>query len=210
MLPDLNLQVHYTNGNFTTGLMGNFKSLQPREYTTVNKVNYKTGEKVSSMAIATFGQYKKGKFTIKGNAMLGQNQAEMMMQGGYVRNSLNTITGYETYSTSKAFTSWLNLTYGEKVRFGIYGGYQQNLGFKDDLNNLRAGVYKFYGRSDDVSSIWRLSPSVSYFAGRMALQLEGEITSVKYGTVDLSDMGKVINGSWLTNYRMELSVSFFF
>ncbi len=208
MQPDLNFQVHYSMGGFTTGIMTEYKSLQPREYTSVdNVVNYSTNEKINTYALGAFGQYKKGLFTIKGNAIYGQNLSEMTMQGGYARLTLNTETGYETYTPSSALTSWINILYGEKVRAGFFGGFQKNLGFKDNLNSI---VYKFYGRSDNISSMYRLAPSISYFTGRMVFQAEGEITTANYGKVDLTDNGRVKETKAVTNYRMYLSVSYFF
>jgi hypothetical protein len=215
VLPDLNLQLHYTKGNFTTGLMGHYKKLKPREYTNgfinnegvLTKTTYQTNETVGSFALATFGQYKAGKFVAKGNVMYGQNLAEMMMQGGYARLTLDAATGHETYTASSAVTSWLNLTYGEKIRWGLFGGYQKNLGYMDVLD---PNVAKFYGRSPEVASMWRLSPSVSYSAGRMLFQFEGEITTANYGVINYADKGKVDNAEAVTNFRLGLSASFLF
>lgn len=207
MLPDMNLQIHYTKNGFTTGLMGHFKSLLPREYTTANNVSYKSHEKVNTYAVAAFGQFKTGLLILKGNAMYGQNLAEMMMQGGYARISWDQNTGFEKYSASSAVTSWFNIVYGEKVRAGIYGGFQKNLGFRDELN---PDEFKMYGRSENIASMWRVSPSLSYTSGRIALQFEGEITTAYYGTVDFNDKGKVKNTDAVTNSRLALSVSYFF
>lgn len=207
MIPDLNFQVHYTSGNFTTGVMSQFKSLQPWEYTTANNVNYQTTEKINSYALAAFGQYKSGLFIVKGNAMYGQNLAEMAMQGGYARISLDPLTGHETYSTTSAITSWVNISYGEKVKIGVFGGYQKNLGFTE---NPDQAAYKFYGRGDNVASILRVTPSLSVYSGRMAFQVEGEITSASYGQIDFNDKGKVKDPEAVTNYRLYMAVSYFF
>lgn len=207
MLPDLNFQIHYAKGNFLGGIMAEYKSLLPRESTKANDLTYKTDEKVNSYALAAFGQYKIGYLTVKGNAMYGQNLAEMMMQGGYASVSADPETGYETYSTSSAFTSWFNIVYGDKLRFGLFGGYQKNLGFNDDLN---ATAYKFYGRNDNIGSIYRVAPSVSYFTGRMVFQIEGEMTTANYGTPDFDDKGSVSDTKAFTNNRLTCSVSYYF
>jgi hypothetical protein len=207
MIPDMNFQVHYTSGNFTTGLMSQFKSLQPREYTTVNNVNYQTTERVNSYALAAFGQYKKGLFVAKGNAMYGQNLAEMSMQGGYARVKIDPSTGHESYATASAITSWVNLSYGDKVRVGVLGGYQKNLGFSEDLDQA---AYKFYGRGDNVASIVRITPTFSVYSGRMAFQSEVEITSAAYGQIDYSDKGKVKDTESVTNCRIYMAISYFF
>jgi hypothetical protein len=206
-IPDLNLQIHYTKGEFTTGIMGEFKMLMPREYTSVGTFNYRTNERIKSYALAAFGQYKSGLFTIKGNAMIGENLAEMSMQGGYARRTLDSTTGYETYSSSNAFTSWINMVYGDKIKIGLLGGYQKNLGFND---NLDAAVYKFYGRGDNIANIWRIAPSISYYSGRMVFQAEPEITSASYGTINFSNKGKITNTTAVYNSRLYLSVSYLF
>lgn len=207
MVPDLNLQIHFSKGNVLTGLMGEFKSLQPLEFTTVGNINYKTSEKVNSFAIGAFGQIKAGKFTAKVNSLYGQNLAEMMMQGGYAMVYADALTGHEEYTPSAAFTSWVNLTYGETVRWGIFAGIQKNLGFMDDL---QPAYFKFYGRSQDVASMWRVAPSVSITSGRTAFQVEWELTGANYGTVDFADKGKVKDVKGYVNSRLGLSVSFYF
>lgn len=207
MVPDLNFQIHYTKENFTTGILTEYKVLQPKEYTNANNLRYKTDEKVSSYAIAAFGQYKNGKFTIKGNAMYGQNMAEAFMQGGYACKSVDPATGRETYSASSAITTWLNILYGDKIKYGLFGGYQKNLGFLDDLD---ATVYKFYGRGDNIGSMYRIAPSVSFYSGRMAFQIEDEISTALWGAADLTDKGRVKNTTAVTNNRITLSVSYFF
>jgi predicted neuraminidase len=67
-----------------------------------------------------------------------------------------------------------------------------------------------YGRSENIASMWRVAPSLSYTSGRVALQLEGEITTAYYGTLDFADKGKVKNTDAVTNNRLALSVSYFF
>ena len=208
VLPDLNLQLHYTNGGFTTGIMTEYKIIQPKEVTNYGKKPiYQTYATVSSYALAFFGQYKSGQFLIKGNAMLGQNLAEMAMQGGYARLSVDTVTGHEKYTTGNAFTTWVNILYGDKIKFGIFGGYQKNLGFNDSLN---ATDYAFYGRGEKIGSMMRIAPSVSYYTGRMVFQVEPELTSAAYGTVDLSNKGKIKDTQTVYNRRLVLSVSYFF
>jgi hypothetical protein len=208
MVPDLNLQLHYTNGGFSTGIMTEYKIIQPKEVTNYGKKpGYQTYATVSSYALAAFGQYKSGRFLIKGNAMLGQNLAEMAMQGGYARLSVDTITGHEKYTSGNAFTTWVNVLYGDKIKYGIFGGYQKNLGFSDQVN---ATDYVFYGRGEKIGSMMRIAPSVSYYTGRMVFQIEPELTSAAYGTVDLYDKGKIKNTQTVYNRRLVLSVSYFF
>jgi hypothetical protein len=208
MVPDLNLQLHYSNGGFTGGVMGSYKVLQPLESTSYGKKSsYRTYERLPSASLAVFGQYKSGKFLMKGNAMYGQNLAEMAMQGGYARLSVDTITGHESYTTGNAFTSWINVLYGEKVKWGFFGGYQKNLGFNDNLDAL---AYKFYGRGEKIESMIRIAPSVSYYSGRMVFQLETELTSAAYGNIDFLDKGKIKDAESVYNRRLILSVSYFF
>lgn len=207
VIPDLNFQIHYAKGGLLAGIMSHYKSLQPREYTTVNGVNYKTSEKINSYALAGFGQYKTGNLVLKGNAMYAQNMAEASMQGGYVRASINPVTGYETYATTSAFTAWANIIYGDKIKYGLFGAYQKNLGFN---KNIDPAAYKFYGRGENVANMYRISPIVSYYSGRMVFQAEGEVTTASYGTIDLDDKGSIKDTEAVTNYRMYLSVSYFF
>lgn len=208
MLPDLNLQFHYTDGGFTAGIMGEYKLLQPKEVTNYGqKPSYHTYAKIASHALAVYGQYKKGLFLVKGNAMLGQNLAEMAMQGGYARMSQDTVTGHEKYTTGNALTTWINFVYGDKVKFGLFGGYQKNLGLSDQVT---PSAYLFYGRAEKIGSMMRIAPSVSYYSGRMVFQVEPELTSAAYGTVDLTDKGKIINTKSVYNRRLVLSVSYFF
>lgn len=207
-IPDMNLQLHVKTGSFFTGLMGEYKIIRPTLFTVGSDTkNYKTKETVSSYALGWFGEYKHNLLTVKGNAMYGQNMAEFFMQGGYAVASIDSSTGYRTYTPSNAITSWLNITYGKKIVAGIFGGYQKNLGFSDPI---LGGSASFLGRAQNIAYMYRVAPSISYYAGRMVFAFEVEYNTAAFGTIDYADYGKVKDAKETSNLRGLGSVTFYF
>ena len=62
----------------------------------------------------------------------------------------------------------------------------------------------------DVDVCWRLSPQLTWKVKNFMLSWEPEITSASYGTNDISDLGKVKNAEFVTNYRSLVTLFYFF
>lgn len=206
-IPDLHLQLHFKAGQFFAGLVSEYKVTLPATSTKGTAGIFKTKATVSSFAFGGFVEYKFKSLTFKGSSLYGQNLSELFMQGGYAVTSIDTATGSRTFTPSNSLISWIDFTYGDKVIIGLFGGYQKNLGFNENILN-RTGT--FLGRWQNIDHIYRISPSIKYQSGRVVLGAELDYNVAAYGTVDYLDKGRVKNSSEVCGLRGLLSASFLF
>ena len=206
-IPDIHLQLHLKSGAIFAGLVAEYKIVRPATVSKGTEGTFRTNERVNSYAFGGFLRYVKEKLTIQGSSLYGQNLSELFQQGGYAVTSIDFATGRRTYSPSNSLSSWINITYGQTVVAGLFGGYQKNLGF---TNNILDGAGTFLGRWQDIDHIYRLSPSIKYTSGRFVLAAELDFNSVAYGTVDYLDKGKVKDASEISNVRGIIAATFNF
>jgi hypothetical protein len=206
-IPDMHLQLHFRSGKLFAGLVSEYKITLPATLTKGTEGIFKADETVGSFAFGGFLEYKDKKLTIKGSSLYGQNLSELFMQGGYAVTSIDTATGSRNYTPSNSLVSWINFTYGEKVIVGLFGGYQKNLGFNENILN---GTGTFLGRWQNIDHIYRISPSIKYLSGRIVLGAELDYNVAAYGTVDYLLKGLVINSREVNGFRGLLSASFLF
>ena len=217
LLPDFHLQLHYKAGSIFAGLISEYKVVRPATVTTATAKatkgkTYSSDETVSSSAFGAFLRYSKGKLTIQGSGLYGQNLSELFQQGGYAVTSYDSTNGSRKYTVSNSISGWLNITYGEKVVVGLFTGYQKNLGFNDNIlkSNQAGGIATFLGRWQDVDHIYRVAPSIKYTVGRLVLSGELEYNVAAYGTIDYTNKGKITDAKERSAIRGTLAATFLF
>jgi len=210
-IPDLHAQLHYKNKNLFAGIATEYKVVRPATQTTGTSGTYNTDETVASYALSAFADYKQKLLNIKGSTIYGQNLSELFQQGGYAVKTYDATTGARTYSASNSVSGWLNATYGNKVVVGLFGGYQKNLGFNDNiLASTAGGASAFLGRWQNVDHIYRVAPSLTYNLGRWKFQGELDYNVAAYGTVDYANKGKVKGAKEIAGTRWLLATTFTF
>ena len=208
-IPDLHVQIHFKTPALFAGIVSEYKVVKPATQTTGTVGVYNANTTISSYAVGAFADYKKNLFNVKVGEMYGENLSELFQQGGYAVKTLNAVTGEKTYSASNSVTSWLNITYGTKLMAGLFGGYQKNLGFNDNILSVTNGG-AFLGRWQNVDHIYRVGPSLKYSIGRLVLAAEVEYNVAGYGTVDYNNRGKVIHPTDVSGVRGTLVTTFLF
>ena len=206
-IPNLHLQVQYYPGDFLVGIAADYKCIQPRisvDTAITSGISYVTDEKVNSYAGMAFFKYQKSKLTIKGKAIYGQNLSESIMPGGYGVSNIDSTSGIEKYTPFNHLYFWGNVIYGDKTKFGLFGGYTKNLGANDPI------VGSTYGMALDVDYFYRITPTISHKIKNFMLALELEYTVAAYGTMDELDYGKIKNTHEVPNTRVLFSVFHFF
>lgn len=206
-IPELHLQVHIKSGSLLAGAVSEFKTIRPATTTRGTAGTFSAGETVSSYSLGGFAEYKKDMLSIKGNAIYAQNLSEMFHQGGYAVTSIDQETGARTYTPSNSVAGWLNITYGKTLVAGIFGGYQKNLGFGE---NILSGAGSFLGRWQNIDHFYRVAPSLKYSSGRLVLAAELDFNVAAYGTVDHLNNGKVSDAKEVSGVRGLLMGTFFF
>lgn len=206
-IPEMHVQIQYKSGALFTGVVSEYKMIKPSTTTHGTAGAFSSSETVSSYSFGGFAEYKKDKLMIKGSAIYAQNLSEMFQQGGYAVTSLDQATGARTYTPSNSFSAWMAFSYGTKIVTGIFGGYQKNLGFGE---NILSGPGTFLGRWQNIDHIYRIAPSLKYVSGRIILGAELDFNVVAYGTVDHHNKGKVFNSKEIHGVRGLLMGTFLF
>ncbi len=205
IVPNLHAQLQYFNENWVVGAALDWKSIQPRTYTTGDdEKQFKTNEKLNTMAALAYLKYSTKKFLFKAKSMFGQNVSESLLPGGYAVATRNESTGAETYTPFNHIYNWINFTYGQDWKVGFYAGYLKNLGTSDDPEGA------LYGMATDIDMITKISPQLVYNFKNFMFGWELSWTTAAYGDNDPSDKGKVINVENVTNFRNMLSIAYKF
>lgn len=198
-LPILDANLKYVSENLAVGAGINLKSLKPK---LVTPLNYKSEEKVSGVSFMGFIKFATDDITIKAEGVYGDNMTDLLMLGGYAVESVNATTEEEIYTPIKTMSAWTDLSFGKKVKFGVFAGYTKNLG----SDNVITGPY--YSRGSNIASVMRVSPRVSYQMGKTRFASELEYTAAEYGTANTK--GEVENTTSVANIRLVFSAYLFF
>jgi len=204
VVPNLHAQLQFYNENWVVGAGLDWKSIQPRTYTTGTTGRFVTNEKLNTILAIAYFKFAKEKFLVKGKSMYGQNVCESLLPGGYAVASVNASTGAETYTPFNHVYNWINFTYGNAWKFGFFAGYLKNLGTSENP------VGPLYGFATNVDMVYKLSPQLIYTYKNFMFGWELSWTTAAYGDNDFNDKAKVKDAENVTNFRNLLSVAYKF
>lgn len=212
-IPELFAGFNYRRKGFLAGLGVEALAIRPRLQATGSRIEgnvgvangiYKVDERLVTTSFMAQAQYRGGSFFIAGKTLLASNLGHTLMLGGYGVSSVETSTGKQTYASSRHSTSWLNATYGDKWRGGLYLGYSKNLGTTKALTGNT-----FYGTGFDIDRLAAALAGFSYNLPHWKAGVEYSLTTAWYGDVDLQN-GKVLNALPVSNHRILGLVVYFF
>lgn len=218
-IPEANAQVYFSNKNteakkeFLAGIGGGYKSLKPALFTEKNGNKYSTDELVSSIHATAYMKIKMPKYGVKFQGVYGQNLFDLIMLGGYgIYGITDTATNAVAYTTINTGSAWLEFeTYGDKVQFGLWGGYTQNMGSSDTLTAFGGTM-----RGSDIHHLYRVSPRVVFVREKMNFAVEAEYTTAAYatrddlGVINRDNNGVITEYEDVNNIRLLLSVIYKF
>jgi hypothetical protein len=199
VIPILNLGLKYKSGNVIFGAGGNYMSLRPRLATDSL---YLTDKCINSISFQAYFKYFSGAFSWKFEGVLGQNNYDLLMLGGYAVKSVDARTGREEYTNVKNLTFWTDLQYGKDLVLGLFAGYTKNQGAEDKV------VGKAYARGTEIETVIRVSPRVQYTIGKTRFAAEVEYTAAAYGTPD--EKLVVSNTKTVSNIRLLFAAFYLF
>lgn len=211
-LPNVHLQWYRTMDGFTAGLAADYKVIRPRMQLIIHDAAdiYYTSATLGTYAFMAYGRYRHEKLDIRAKAIYGQNLSEHLMMGGYAESFSVKNREYK-YTPLNHLSAWANLLFGENIMAGLFVGYGKNLGASSfliaDGEDVTTPV-AYYGRGHDIAYLYRISPSVTFNSGRVALCTELEYTAAAFGTPDLN--GKVQDHSETGNWRLLFTALYFF
>lgn len=216
--PEGYLSLKRVGENFTFGAGVSVLSLKPRRESiairevtaedgtvTSEPMRVKVNDRVLGITPELFADYHYDRFNIKGKVIYTQNASHMQMLSGFGATAYDPATGSYEYAPLRSLTTWLNATYGSKVRGGVLLGYIDNLGAKKDF--LSTDDFWMFG-AKNADYIYRIAPSVVYFAKNLEIGLEGDYTVVGYGDLALNGRTKALRN--VANVRACLMVRYNF
>lgn len=204
-IPNLHFQIQFKPGNLLLGAAIDYKSIMPR---TETDSSLATDEKLNSFAYMAYLKYQKSKLLVKAKAIYGQNLSESVMPGGYGVSSYDVNTGYEEYTPFNHFYTWANIVYGDKTKFGLFGGYTKNLGTENALA-VFGNENRTYGMALGLDYIYRITPTVSHKIKNFMMAIELEYTVAAYGDV-ANKYGEFTESHEVSNTRLMFTVFHFF
>ena len=216
--PELYASISHQGERFLFGAGIDVLSLMPRKTSTalrteintdgsesIKEITVRAKDRVLGITPEIFADYKSGKFNIKGKVIYAENATHLTMLGGFGATSYDPQTGSYEYAPIRAVTSWINATYGKKYVAGVLLGYTDNLGAKK--NFISTDDFWAFG-AKNVDYVYRIAPSITYFARNFEVALEGDYTVAGYGDLALDANTKALRD--VSNLRLSLMVRYRF
>lgn len=173
-IPMLNLEIKYSSPSFVAGAVGNYKMINPNPVTSKKIVN---DEYLSSVSFGSFIKVAAGDFVLRTQGFYTQNATDLTMLGGFVSTPLDTLRGINTYTNLQNISAIIDMSYGNEIKVGLFGGYSQNLGATEDCDLTKA---KAYGRAVNMKSLFRIAPRLVFTSGKFVVGGEVEYTNALY------------------------------
>ncbi|MGM0650116.1 MAG: hypothetical protein ACQES1_06360, partial [Bacteroidota bacterium] len=159
--------------------------------------------------------------TFKLQGIYAQNAYDGLMIGGYaIRDIVDPDNDYRTYTPVNTLSVWTDIhTNGKKWQAGLFAGYSQNLGSDDEIADtvFNSGLHGDYMRGANIDFLYRVSPRIIFNAGKFRIAGEFEYTAAAYATTDeddgslnIDEYGRVTDSKMVSNYRVLMSVYYFF
>jgi len=182
--PDMHLQVHYGTAkedgmNILAGAAAAYKTIVPRLTSTPGAgTTFAVKEKVGGMTAMAFAKMTSKPITAKLQVRYGENISDLLGISGYgVTGVTDPTTGELGYTPLKSMTFWAEVHTNGNPQVGVFGGFTQNNGSKEQLSGATV-----YGRATTIRSLYRISPRVIYNVGKVRVALELEYTNAAYGS----------------------------
>jgi len=176
IIPNLYAQINYADDFLFAGAGIDYKRLTPR---LVTDSAFKAFEQLDCFSGIAFIRIKLKPVTIKAQAIYGQALNDHLMLGGFGVTTTEPLTNQRTYASLNYLSGWIGLnTNGTTWQFSLFAGYSKGFGAKDKITG------PVYARDPDIAYTYRISPMVSYIAGKFSIISEVEITTAAYGKPD--------------------------
>lgn len=205
-VPQLYLGISHSYNGFTARLGAEMTSIKPRTRTATGTL---AKDRLTNFLGFAYVAYKGNDFTIKAKTTFGQGGEHLSLNTGYAVSAYNPYKdGSLSYTALCHSSSWLSLLYGKKVQGGLFLGYAKNFGSSKEI--APGTIYFYKNSAPSMNQMYRITPSVIYNLGKVALGLECEYTSVQYGK-QCNKYGLYKDGlHWVSNARIQAMVKYTF
>jgi hypothetical protein len=207
--PNLHAQIQYSEGRVFAGAGFDFKQVVPR---LITDQKYEANEKVNCSSLTGFVKLSFKPVVIKAQAIYGQNLNDHLMLGGYGVSVIDPLTDRRTYVPLNYLSAWVGLTTtGQVVQYSLFAGFAKGFGANDSIIApyiYARGIDRCGYRKADIDYVYRLSPMVSWYVGKMVFAAELELTSAAYGPAD--QYYRITESKEVTNLRTTVSMVYNF
>jgi len=165
---------------------------------TVKSIRPELGGDTFSARVATaYAKAELGKTTIKLKTMIGEDLADHLMPGGFIRNNQGM------FEPTRLASAWMDVSHPTTLgTFGVFAGYLTNLGVPSSGNQAAAIANT---RAANLKDLWRIAPRFVYTRKPLTVSMELEATSAQYGQgfdshfvpVVPEGQSRVLNVRWL-------------
>jgi hypothetical protein len=233
MTPEVYAAVGVKGKNYLLRVGADLLSIKPRVYGQVadeygDMVTVRVSDRKTSLLYYIYGQYAKGKFSLKAKSTYGEGGEHMNLMSGYAKVGENP-DGSWNYASLRNTSSWVSMSYGKKWQGVLFLGYMKNLGLADGVLEdpiAKTNVYFCGNGFSNINQMYRINPQLIYNIGKMNIGLEYQWTSVQYGDyVDAQDCSdgtcKIVPGldknglatsnlHWVGNHRVNMMIKYNF
>ncbi len=166
-------------------------------------LDVKVKERLTTVSPYLFAEYKHGLLRLAAKTIYAQAGEHLNLSGGYGVAEQRP-DGSRRYTPTRSSSTWLSISYGDRLKGSIMAGYAQLFGTKDQVT----GDTYFCGNSfKNVNRLWRVQPSITWSIGKyFVLGAEYELTSVQYGTFGKNDTHALATNDLhrVMNHRVQL------
>ena len=176
-LPEAFGQTIYTSSRFAAGTTIGYMWLQPK---SVTNSGFKTDETMGSLMGNLFFKFDLPSLSIKTQGIYGENMTHLIMLGGYGETDfIDQNRQIRGYTGIRTMSLWTDIeTKGDKWRYGIFGGYSENLGSEKEITG------DHWGRGTNIAYIYRVAPRVRLIYDNLSFNFEIIYDVAAYGTPD--------------------------
>ena len=140
MVPELYVGLEYRSKVFNIGIGGEYVYIRPcvtaeLVYDTDKKTTVKVTDYLSAINAMLYLSITKDHWAFKAKTFYGQNSSQFLMMSGYGVSKIND-NGSREYSPLTSSSTWATISYTNKWKIAIFGGYMKNLGAIKDFVSL--------------------------------------------------------------------------
>lgn len=203
--PEFYFGLNFTKDNFIARAGVDVLSIKPRRFNATG--TSRVDDRITTVSPFIYLQYKSGDFSVKAKSIFAQGGEHMNLNGGYGVTKDSNLLGEWNYTATRNSSTWVSLAYGKKVQGILFGGYVKNFGTDKELIGTSSDYFFFSKNSfSNMNSMFRVTPSVIWNLGKLALGLEYEVTGIQYGSWDKSKPCYGLatsNLHWVVNNRIQ-------
>lgn len=222
IIPEFYFGLTYRTGGFLARAGVDVSTIKPRSTASVfedgEAITKKVKDRKTSVLGFLYAQYTRNLFRIKAKTVYGGSGEHMNLESGYAVCNISGNNDLWEYTPINTSSSWMTISYGQKVQGTLLLGYIKNLGTSKDIvgeGDKADASYIFFQKngSPNINQAYRIEPELAYNVGRLTIGLQYMLTAVQYGDKSYTRRALVYDPStlhWVANHRVEGMLRFSF